>query len=489
MEVKEKVVAELEKIVGAEHVSTARADLYIYSQDMTENEPSWPDFVVMPDSVEEVQEVLRLANREKIAVTPYSAGSSVGGLAIPLKGGIVLDLGRMNRLIELNEEDRYIIVEPGFTQGDLRRLFDKQYSHLFYSFAQAPPSTSVMANALLLGFGYRHNMIGTNADNINGMEVVLPTGEVVKIGACSVSPYWSTLGPIPSLAGLFVGWQGATGVVTKIALQLWPRHPLAQLKIIITTGIRPTYTFLRKLGQKRICESTMALPFDVAQASGDAALFLERASKEHPAPLMREERISATYDRPPGPDMFGVTITVEADTEDELKAKLALLDVIINEELKGTQFTEMPAQQTDFEDLPMRGGAERLGRLTWIGTMGPTSQWIAAQEKLLPLFDEYRLMRLVSSSPFRSGHYGALRAVVGFNPKDSDEVERTKKFMREALAVLLDAGFVPYKAPYWAVEEMMRRGDPNWVELLKRVKKMLDPNNIMNPGRYGDTRG
>jgi hypothetical protein len=489
MGVKEKVVAELEKIVGAEHVSTARADLYIYSRDMTENEPSWPDFVVMPDSVEEVQEVLRLANREKIAVTPYSAGSSVGGLAIPLKGGIVLDLGRMNRLIELNEEDMYIVVEPGFTQGDLRRLFDKEYPHLFYGFAQAPPSTSITANALLLGFGYCHNMVGTNADNITGMEVVLPTGEVVKIGICSVSPYWTSLGPLPGLAGLFVGWQGATGVVTKIALQLWPRHPLAQLKLIITTGIRPTYTFLRKLGQKRICEGAMALPFDVAQASGNATGFLERASTNHPAPLMREERIAATYDRPPGPDMFGITITMEADSEDEMKAKEALLDVIIKEELKDTQFTEMPAQRTELTDFPTRGTGERLGRLTWIGTMGPTSQWIPAQEKLLPLFDKYRLMRLVSSSPFKGGHYGALRAVVGFNPRDHDEVERTKKFIREALIVLMDAGFVPYKAPYWAVEEMMRRGDPNWVELLIRVKRMLDPNNIMNPGRYGDTRG
>ena len=61
--------------------------------------------------------------------------------------------------------------------------------------------------------------------------------------------------------------------------------------------------------------------------------------------------------------------------------------------------------------------------------------------------------------------------------------------MRESLLLALDAGFIPYKVPYWAVEEMMRRGDPAWVELLIRVKRMLDPSNIMNPGRYGDTRG
>ena len=77
------------------------------------------------------------------------------------------------------------------------------------------------------------------------------------------------------------------------------------------------------------------------------------------------------------------------------------------------------------------------------------------------------------------------RIIIGFHKDDADEVDRVKKFMRECGTLALDMGYVPYKAPYWAVEEMMKRGDPNWVELLRRVKKMLDPNNIMNPGRYG----
>jgi FAD/FMN-containing dehydrogenase len=479
MEVKEKVVAELEKIVGAEHVSTARADLYIYSQDMTEHEPSWPDFVVMPDNVEEVQEVLRLANREKIAVTPYTAGTSVGGLAIPLKGGIILDLKRMNRLIELNEEDRYIIVEPGFTFGDLRRLFDKQYPHLWYSFPLCPPASSIMSNALLIGFGYEMNSQGTNYDNTNGMEVVLPTGEVVKIGACSVSPYWSNLSPLPDLAGLFAGWQGTTGVVTKIALQLWPRRPFTQMKLLITTGIRPTCTFIRKLGRTRACDQIWGLPFDMSQRSVEEGIWFWPS----------DEITSGTYDRPPGPDMFVVMLVIEADTEDELKARAALLDTIMNEELKDTQFTEAFVGPFDQSNIPDTGIGARLGGLTWVGTMGPTSQWIAALEKVLPLFDKYRFMRFGGIGPFRSAHYGMLRPILSFNNSDPDEVERARKCMREVLTAVLDAGFVPYKAPYWAVEEMMRRGDPNWVELLIRVKRMLDPNNIMNPGRYGDTRG
>ena len=82
--VKSGIVRELEKIVGSEYVTTSQADLYIYSQDMTQAETSMPDIVVMPKSVEEVQAIVHLANKEKIPVTPYVAGGNIGGLTIPL---------------------------------------------------------------------------------------------------------------------------------------------------------------------------------------------------------------------------------------------------------------------------------------------------------------------------------------------------------------------------------------------------------------------
>jgi FAD/FMN-containing dehydrogenase len=491
VEVKERVFRDLEKIVGGENVTASRPDLYNYSQDMTENEPAWPDFVVMPGSVEEVQQVLRLANREKIAVVPYTYGDNVGGLTIPIRGGIILDLRRMNRLIEFNEEDRYIVVEPGYNFGDLRRLFNEKYPHLWYSFAGAPATTSLTSNALLNGFGRLTNIVGTNADNINGLEVVLPTGEVVRIGSCSVASSWCNRPPLPDLVGLFLGWQGATGVVTKISLQIWPRYPFKQTRTIIITGIRPACTLARKLGQTRICEIVELWSFERDQPDEDAAKSFrneeERQLRVY-TPAQAGER--ATCDRPPGPDKLGLVIKVAADSEDELKAKLALLEVVIKAELKDMPFEELPKSlgPADEEDLPATGGTP-LGGLTWVGTMGPTSRWAEALEKIYPIYDKYRLRRAAIMVPFRGGHYGMFRTVVQFYKGDPDEVERVRKCVREISSAALDLGFVPYKAPYWAVQEMMRRGDPNWVELLARVKKMLDPNNIMNPGRYGDTRG
>lgn len=486
IKVKESVVEELKKIVGDEHVSTAEADLYIYSQDMTEHEPSKPDFIVMPDGVEEVQKILRLANREKIPVIPFTGGANIGGLTIPLKGGMILDFRRMNRVIEVNEEDRYIIVEPGFTFGDLKRLLDKKYPHLWYGFPAAPASTSVMSNALLDGFGSDFNSMGTNHDGTNGLEVVLPTGEVVKIGSCAVSPYWFGRAPLPDLAGLFFSWQGATGVATKIAVQLWPRLPLRRAKQIIITGIHPTCSFLRRMGRTRICERCDAFPLDLAYISPDKDGFLVKNIDKHPVVTLVEARTSGTFDRPPGPDEFAVTINVGAETEDELKAKMALADVIIKDELKDVEHFVHPTMSVDYSGIPPRGLTDYMGGLTWIGSMGPTSQWEKGVARILPIFDKYRFLRIVSLGDFKNAHYGMMRSVIGYNKGDPDESERAKKCIREILIATLDTGFVPYKASRLAVEEIMKRSDPNWVELLKRVKNMLDPNDIMNPGRYGD---
>jgi glycolate oxidase len=98
---KSNVVGELEKIVGSDYVSTNQADLYVYSYDLTPAETRWPDVVVLPKSLEEVRTVIKLADNEKIPVIPYVAGGNVGGLTIPLEGGIMLDLKRMNRIIEV----------------------------------------------------------------------------------------------------------------------------------------------------------------------------------------------------------------------------------------------------------------------------------------------------------------------------------------------------------------------------------------------------
>ncbi|MCK9232030.1 MAG: FAD-binding protein, partial [Syntrophales bacterium] len=104
------VYGSLVEIVGEEFVSDQEEELYIYSRDSGAQEPRKADYVVAPKKVEEVQKIVLLANREKIPITPMGGGLTLSGLAVPIKGGIVLDMKRMDRIIEINEKSRYAVL-------------------------------------------------------------------------------------------------------------------------------------------------------------------------------------------------------------------------------------------------------------------------------------------------------------------------------------------------------------------------------------------
>ena len=217
------IYCSLADIVGEDRVSNSQEELFIYSRDSGAQPPRKVDFVVMPETVEEIQEIVHLANKEKVPITPLGGGLTLSALVVPNKGGIVLDMKRMDRIIEVNEINRYAVVESGVTQAALKSYLEKNFPHLQHSTPEAPPTVTVVGNALIQGHGHISPRYGVNSDMINGMEVILPTGEVCKIGSCSVSPYWFTRGPLPDLSGLFIGWFGTTGIVTKLSIRLYPK--------------------------------------------------------------------------------------------------------------------------------------------------------------------------------------------------------------------------------------------------------------------------
>jgi len=140
-------------IVGEEFVSKKDEELYIYSRDSGVTEREKPDFVVMPGSVEEIQKIVLLANRYKIPLTPVGGSLTLSGLVVPVRKGIVVDLRRMNRIIEVNRLGRYAVIEPGVTHGELKAFLEKNHPDLCYSMPDAPPSATVVGNILIHGQG------------------------------------------------------------------------------------------------------------------------------------------------------------------------------------------------------------------------------------------------------------------------------------------------------------------------------------------------
>jgi 4-cresol dehydrogenase (hydroxylating) len=219
----DRVLAALQGIVGPEHTLTTESDLKRYRW-CTEPVRRRIGAVVRPGSVEQVQALMRAATASGVALYPISTGHNWGyGSAQPMRDdNVVVDLSRMNHVVEVNSELAYAVIEPGVTQ---RQLFDHLRSaglRLSLNPTGAGPSCSILANTLERGFG-----IGPNGDHFLaqcGMEVVLPTGELLQTGfghyEGARTTYVYKWGVGPYLDGLFT--QSNYGIVTKIGVWLQP---------------------------------------------------------------------------------------------------------------------------------------------------------------------------------------------------------------------------------------------------------------------------
>ena len=116
--------------------------------------PADPEWVVMPKTAQEVQKIVELSNKEQIPIVPMGGGLTLSGLVRPLKGGIVMDLKRMNRIVEVNEQSRYVVVEAGASQGMLQAYLKKHHPALKHSAPDAPPMATIGGNVLIHGSGH-----------------------------------------------------------------------------------------------------------------------------------------------------------------------------------------------------------------------------------------------------------------------------------------------------------------------------------------------
>ncbi|MBW1798592.1 MAG: FAD-binding oxidoreductase, partial [Deltaproteobacteria bacterium] len=170
------ITQSLAEIVGESYVSDQPEEAYFYARDPGLMPTHEPDYVVIPKNVEEIQKIVRLANREKIPIVPMGAGMALTGLVIPLKGGIVVDMKRMTGIIEVNEKARLVIVEGGTSQGLLKAHLEKNYPRLRHSIPDSPATATIAANVMIHGQGRLSQQYGFNSDMVAGLEVVLASG-------------------------------------------------------------------------------------------------------------------------------------------------------------------------------------------------------------------------------------------------------------------------------------------------------------------------
>jgi D-lactate dehydrogenase (cytochrome) len=207
-------IAELTALLDSERVSIREADLNLHSRDQSFHQARPPEVVIWPESTHEVSQVLRYANGAGIPITPWGAGTSLEGNPLAVNGGIMMDLSRMNRILNVHTEDFQVDVQPGVTRLELNKALARY--GLFF-----PPDPG--ANASIGGMiannssGIKTIKYGATKDNVMRLEVVLASGDILKVGTRArkdSSGY--------DLLHLFVGSEGTLGIVTEATLKLAP---------------------------------------------------------------------------------------------------------------------------------------------------------------------------------------------------------------------------------------------------------------------------
>ncbi|MHA1283016.1 MAG: FAD-binding oxidoreductase [Promethearchaeota archaeon] len=475
---KESVLKELRSIFGEKYVSNKPVDLYPYSYDATESDAYMPDFVVLPQNIEEIIELAKFANKYKIPIIPYTSGNNVGGLTIPEQGGIICDMGkRMKKIIKVHESMMYAIIEPGVTWGQLKRFLEKYYPNLKYGYTYAPPYAGVLANAILSGMSNLSTAYGCTADWINGLEVVLSTGEIVRTGSCFLSnelkdDNWFARYPIPDLTGLFMCWQGTTGIVTKAAIQLWPNKKYKTVLVVLVYGADECAELVKEIGRTECCEDVSAMNIEIIKMT---------FGLKNPPKFEKE------------PD-FGIVITISAHTKPLLSAKVDYVKEIFEKIRENSQknmfltnfstFVNLLGEKfAIYYDLPtVITPMVEFSGVTWVGCYGSTDNIGFLFKRCYEIFKEYKREPLMFMKSMKYSHYCAFMTIIRYN--QSKEKKKVKELQRIFLELMLKNDCIPYKTPRWMTEIIRQRCDINWIKLLERIKKVMDPNNIFNPGKW-----
>ena len=453
------LIHQLAEIVGPRFVSGHAEEQYIYSMDPGTMPPKVPDAVVMPKTTQEVQAIVKLAHARKVPVVPMGAGLVLSGLSRALKGGIIVDMKRMNRILTVNPFSRYAVVEGGASQGMLQAYLKKHHPDLKHSMPDAPPMATLAGNVCIHGSGHLSVLGGFHSDMLTGMEVVLPTGEVVRTGSASVSQEWFGRAPLPDLSGLFLGWSGTTGIVTQLGIKLFPNYGHNDVLMLV-------------------CENADHMPDIISRITGVQVA-------EDMTPWMVPKPSWAR-------GFIHMNIGYGGHTRKELIFKRNLIQGAVRPYLddKSTGFMPIPPPQKGrllkipspdlvrFADLRKGGGFEYVGAIMAI------EHFPEAYRAGLEIAERFQVTYSLGARIIGAGHAMMFFFAYAFNRADAEDVKRASDALEATNQRALEMGGIPWKAELPAQKQIMEKMDPGFYTLMTRVRNTIDPHHIMNPGNW-----
>jgi glycolate oxidase len=450
-----QVRKKLIELVSGDNVLETREDCVCYSYDAT-RETAVPEVVVFPRNVGEISEIMKLANHHRVPVVPRGAGSGFSGGAIPVRGGIVLAMNHFNRILQFDTDNLVAVVQPGVVTADFQKAAEQL--GLFY-----PPDPASMTYATIGGNiaenagGMRAVKYGVTKDYVLGLEVVLPTGEIVHTGSKCVKDVVGY-----NLTQLFVGSEGTLGIVTQAILRLLPLPEAKKTLTATFAAMSDAAKTVSEVIRNRVIPTTLE--------------FLDRNS-------IHTVNEYLGLGLPETAEAF-LLIEVDGDSEQIDKSIGKIKTICESNRALDTQIAQDPKQQNELWQARravspslMRIASKKINE----DIVVPRSKIPDIIQKIDAIGRRHQLIIV------NFGHAGDgnihVNIMADRTPETLERVYRAvDEIFRETIAlegrISGEHGIGISKRNYIGMSL-----DAPTLDLMKRIKAWFDPNNILNPGK------
>ncbi len=457
--VTDNLIALLTEIVGDKNILTGD-ERENYSRDETpESQPVLPEVVVKPGDTGSVAKILKLANERNIPVTPRGGGTGLSGGAVPIYGGIVLSLERMNRILEIDEDNFVATVEPGVTLADFYQAVEER--GLYYPLYPGETSATIGGNVATNAGGMRAVKYGVTRHFVLGLEAVLPTGETIQTGGKFVKCATGY-----DLTQLITGSEGTLALITKIILKL--TTPPGRREILFI----PFHNLHDAIGSVPDILKEKILPVGIEFMEKDIINMTEQYTGKE-IPLHDYEAF--------------LMIIVEAESEDEIHriashiGEICLSHGAVDVFIPGSERAKRNLLDAREKFYSVIG---HFGMLDIADVVVPRSRIAEFVERTKRTASEHGL-RLIAYGHAGDGNVHLHPLGAG---KDKS-VEKLRELLREIYEIGISLGGTISGEHGLGLAKkgyLHMVADKDKMDLLKRVKRAFDPNNIMNPGKVFD---
>ena len=452
----ERIKQELIKIVGEENYTERLIDMVSYSYDASEHSHR-PSCGVWVERAEQVSDILKLANREKMPVIPRGAGTGLSGMAVPAKGGIVLDLNRMNKILSIRIEDRLAVVQPGVVYVSLENAL-VPYGFFFPPDPASGKVSTLGGNVATNAGGVKGAKYGTTRDYVLGLQVVLPDGRIMRTGSKaikSVSGY--------DLTRLFVGSEGTLGVVTEILLKINPKPRATSTALSTFDSLEDAGRAVSEIMHSGILPSVLEI-------------------------LGRETLVAINQNTDLNLPEVDAMLLAETDgyTQEETRYQMNKVLEIFRKN-HATQAKEAGSEAESADLWKARKSAYAvLARIKTHFVLEDVTVPIGKVAEMLRGVNQIAAKYALQIATYGHAGDGNLHPQILYDGHDPDQVKRMEAASGDLFRLAMELegtltgehGIGLSKAAYMTLEH-----DPVAMDVMRSLKRMFDPNNILNPGK------